>query len=109
MRLLLALLTVAAAVAVAPMAASGATFNSESSTDPDFCGTGASVDALLENTLAHLSERDGVGKAEHRGSVTFSYGDASVILTSRGNSRTRSSQRKRAAWRFTSSSRRESR
>ncbi len=84
MRLLLALLTVAAAVAVAPMAAAGATFNSESSTDPDFCGTGASVDVLLENTLAHVSERDGVGKAEHRGSVTFSYGDASVILSYAG-------------------------
>ena len=39
---------------------------------------------LLENTLAHLSERDGVGKAEHRGSVTFSYGDASVILSFAG-------------------------
>ena len=84
MRLLLALLTVAAAVAVAPLAASGATFHSESSTDPDFCGTGASVDVLFENTLAHVSERDGVGKAEHRGRVTFSYGDAAVILTFAG-------------------------
>ena len=39
---------------------------------------------LLENTLAHLSERDGVGKAEHRGSDTFSYGDASVIVSFAG-------------------------
>ena len=84
MRLFLALLTVAAAVAVAPMAASGATFRSESYTDPDFCGTGASVDVLSENTLAHLSERDGVGKAEHRGSDTFTYGDASVIVSFAG-------------------------
>jgi hypothetical protein len=84
MRLLLALLTVAAAVAVAPPAASGATFHSERFTDPDFCGTGASVDGLLENTLAHVSERDGVGKAEHRGTVTFTYGDAAVILSFAG-------------------------
>jgi hypothetical protein len=85
MRLLLALLTVAAAIAVAPMAASGAAVHSsESSTDPDFCGTGASVDVLFENTLAHLSERDGVGKAEHHGRVTFTYGDASVILSFAG-------------------------
>jgi hypothetical protein len=66
------------------MAASGATFHSESSIDPDFCGTGASVDELFEDTLAHVSERDGVGKAEHHGSVTFSYGDASVILSFAG-------------------------
>jgi hypothetical protein len=66
------------------MAASGATFHSESSIDPDFCGTGASVDELFEDTLAHVSERDGVGKAEHQGSVTFSYGDASVILSFAG-------------------------
>lgn len=84
MRLLLALLTVAAAVAVVPMAASGATFTSESFTDPDFCGTGASVDGLLENKLAHLSERDGVGTAQHQGTVTFSYGDAAVILSFAG-------------------------
>jgi hypothetical protein len=43
------LVTVAAAalVAVAPIAASGAAFHSsESFTDPDFCGTGASVDVV---------------------------------------------------------------
>jgi hypothetical protein len=85
MRLLLTLLTVAAAVAVAPIAASGAAFHSsESFTDPDFCGTGARVDVLVENTLAHLSERDGVGKAEHQGTVTFTYGDASVIVSFAG-------------------------
>lgn len=85
MRLLLASIWLAAVVAVAPVAASGAAFHSsESSTDPDFCGTGASVDVLLENTLAHLSERDGVGKAEHHGRVTFSYGDAAVILSFAG-------------------------
>jgi len=84
MRLLLASMLLAAVVAVAPVAASGATFSSESFTDPDFCGTGASVDVLLENTLAHLSYRDGVGKAEHRGRVTFTYGDAAVILSYAG-------------------------
>lgn len=84
MRLLLAMLTVATAVAVAPIAASGATFHSESFTDPDFCGTGASVDVLVEDLLANLSFRDGVGKAEHQGTVTFSYGDASVILSFAG-------------------------
>jgi len=82
---LLVTIAAAALVAVAPIAASGAAFHSsESSTDPDFCGTGASVDVLFENTLAHLSERDGVGKAEHHGSVTFTYGDASVILSFAG-------------------------
>ena len=39
---------------------------------------------LSENTLAHLSERDGVGKAEHHGSVTFTYGDASVVMSFAG-------------------------
>jgi hypothetical protein len=39
---------------------------------------------LSENTLAHLSERDGVGKAEHHGSDTFTYGDASVIVSFAG-------------------------
>src|SRR5688572_2837923 len=80
-------ITIAAAalVAVAPIAASGAAFHSaEKFTDPDFCGTGASVDVLFENTLAHLSERHGVGKAEHHGRVTFTYGDASVILSFAG-------------------------
>jgi hypothetical protein len=78
-------LAIAVVVAVAPMAASGAAVHSsESFTDPDFCGTGASVDVLVENTLAHLSERDGVGKAEHHGTVTFIYGDASVILSFAG-------------------------
>ena len=81
------LVTIAAAAlaAVAPIAASGAAFHSsESFTDPDFCGTGASVDVLSENLLAHLSFRDGVGKAEHQGTVTFTYGDASVILSFAG-------------------------
>ena len=84
-RFLISALAIAAVVVVAPIAASGAAFHSsESSTDPDFCGTGASVDVLSENTLAHLSERDGVGKAEHHGRVTFAYGDASVILSFAG-------------------------
>jgi hypothetical protein len=84
-RVLINALVIAAVVAIAPMAASGAALHSsESSTDPDFCGTGASVDVLSENTLAHLSERDGVGKAEHHGRVTFTYGDASVILSFAG-------------------------
>jgi hypothetical protein len=78
-------LAIAVMVAVAPMAASGAAVHSsESFTDPDFCGTGASVDVLVENTLAHLSFRDAVGQAEHHGTVTFTYGDASVILVFAG-------------------------
>jgi len=84
-RILISALVIAAVVVIAPMAASGAAFHSsESFTDPDFCGTGASVDVLSENTLAHLSFRDGVGKAEHHGRVTFTYGDASVILSFAG-------------------------
>lgn len=80
-RFLMSALAIGLVVAVAPMAAWGAAVHSsESFTDPDFCGTGASVDVLVENTLAHLSFRDGVGKAEHQGTVTFTYGDASVIL-----------------------------
>lgn len=82
---LLVTIAAAALVAVAPMAASGAAVHSsESFTDPDFCGSGASVDVLVENTLAHLSFRDGVGQAEHHGTVTFTYGDASVILSFAG-------------------------
>jgi hypothetical protein len=83
-RSLISALAIAVVVAVAPMAASGATFHSESFTDPDFCGTGASVDVLIEDTLAHVSERDGVFKIEHQGSVTYTYGDASVILSFAG-------------------------
>lgn len=84
-RSLVSALAIAVVVAVAPIAASGATFHvSDSYTDPDFCGTGASVDVLIEDTLAHVSERDGVGKAEHHGSVTYTYGDASVILSFAG-------------------------
>jgi hypothetical protein len=82
---LLVTIAAAALVAVAPSAASGAAIHSsERFTDPDFCGTGASVDGLVENTLAHLSFRDGVGKAEHHGTVTFTHGDASVILSFAG-------------------------
>jgi hypothetical protein len=84
-RSLISALAIAVVVAVAPMAASGAAVHSsESFTDPDFCGTGASVDVLVEDLLANLSFRDGVGKAEHQGTVTFSYGDASVILSFAG-------------------------
>jgi hypothetical protein len=78
-------LAIAVVVAVAPMAASGAASHStESFTDPNFCSIGASVDVLVENTLAHLSERDGVGIAEHQGTVTFTYGEASVVMSFAG-------------------------
>ena len=44
---LLVTIAAAALVAVAPIAASGAAFHSsESFTDPDFCGTGVSVDVF---------------------------------------------------------------
>lgn len=84
MRLLLALLAVAAAVAVAPLAASGGTFHSDSFTDPDFCGTGASVDVLFESHFNQSEREAALGKAEHQGSFTFTYGDASVILSFAG-------------------------
>jgi len=80
-------LAIAAVVAVAPVAASGAmpehAFHSESFTDPDFCGTGASVDGFFESIFT-ASERDGVIKTEHQGSVTFTYGDASVVMSFAG-------------------------
>src|SRR6266568_9118803 len=86
-RFLMSALAIAAVVAVAPVAASGAmpehAFHSESFTDPDFCGTGASVDGFFESIFT-ASERDGVIKTEHQGSVTFTYGDASVVMSFAG-------------------------
>jgi hypothetical protein len=74
-------------VAVTPMGASGAkpehAFHSESFTDPDFCGTGASVDGFFESIFT-ASERNGVIKTEHQGNVTFTYGDASVVVSFAG-------------------------
>ena len=84
MRLFLALLTVAAAVAVAPMAASGATFRSESYTDPDFCGTGASVDVLSREHARAPKRARWCGQGGAPGSDTFTYGDASVIVSFAG-------------------------
>lgn len=57
--------------------------NSVSFTDPNFCGTGASVEGFFESTFT-ASERDGVFKIEHHGSTTFSYGDASVVVSFAG-------------------------
>jgi hypothetical protein len=86
-RLLISALVIAAVVAIAPMTASGAkpehAFHTESFTDPDFCGTGASVDGFFESIFT-ASERNGVGKAEHQGSTTFTYGDASVVVSFAG-------------------------
>jgi hypothetical protein len=87
MRFLLALIWVAAVVAVAPTLALGAkpehAYHSESFTVPDFCGTGTSVDGFFESIFT-ASERDGLIKVEHQGSFTFSYGDASVIVSFAG-------------------------
>src|SRR5256885_15034 len=74
-------------VAAVPMAASAAkpehAFHSESFTDPDFCGTGASVDGFFESIFT-ASERNGVIKTEHQGSTTFTYGGASVVVSFAG-------------------------
>lgn len=81
-RIVISAVVIAAVVAIAPMAASGAKpdhgFHSESFTNPDFCGTGASVDVFFESIFT-ASERDGTFKIEHQGSFTYTYGDASVI------------------------------
>jgi hypothetical protein len=53
-------------------------FHSESSIDPDFCGTGASVAVFFESIFT-TSERDGVNKTEHQGSFTYSYNGSSVV------------------------------
>jgi hypothetical protein len=86
-RFLISALVIAAVVAVAPVAASGAKpehgFHTESSTDPDSCGTGASVDEFFESIFT-TSERNGVIKTEHQGSTTFTYGDASVVVSFAG-------------------------
>jgi len=84
----LALIAVAAVVAAAPTLALGANdrahgYHSEAFTDPNFCGTGAAVEGFFESIFT-ASERDGVIKVEHQGSVTFSYGDASVIVSFAG-------------------------
>jgi hypothetical protein len=83
MRFLLASIWLAAVVAVAPTLALGASdrargYHSEAFTVPNFCGTGVAVEGFFESIFT-ASERDGVVKVEHQGSVTFSYDDASVI------------------------------
>jgi hypothetical protein len=87
MKFLLASIWLAAVVAVAPTLALGAkpehAYHSESFTDTNFCGTGTSVDGFFESIFT-ASERDGGFKVEHQGSVTFSYGDASVIVSFAG-------------------------
>lgn len=87
---LLTTIAAAALVAVAAVTPASATpeppehgYHSESFTDPNFCGTGATVEGFFESTFT-ASERDGVFKIEHHGSTTFSYGDASVIVSFAG-------------------------
>ena len=58
-------------------------FHSESFTDPDFCGTGASVDVFFESIFT-ASDRNGVIATEHQGSFTYTYGDASVVQSFAG-------------------------
>lgn len=81
-RFLFSAFVVAAMAVVVPITASGAmpehAFHSESFTDPDFCGTGASVDVFFESIFT-TSERDGVNKTEHQGSFTYSYNGSSVV------------------------------
>ncbi len=84
----LALIAVAAVVAAAPTLALGANdrargYHSEAFSDPNFCGTGAAVEGFFESIFT-ASERDGVFKIEHQGSVTYSYGDAAVIVSFAG-------------------------
>jgi hypothetical protein len=87
MKFLLASIWLAAVVAAAPTLALGAKpehgYHSESFTDPNFCGTGTSVDGFFESIFT-ASERDGGFKVEHQGSVTFSYGDVAVIVSFAG-------------------------
>jgi hypothetical protein len=82
-RFLISAFVIVAMAAVVPIAASGAkpehAFHSESFTLPDFCGTGASVDGFFESIFT-ASDLNGVIKTEHQGSVTFTYGDASVVV-----------------------------
>ena len=83
MKFLLASIWLTAVVAAAPTLALGASdrargYHSEAFTVPNFCGTGVAVEGFFESIFT-ASERDGVVKVEHQGSVTFSYGDASVI------------------------------
>jgi hypothetical protein len=85
--IVLSAVAIAMVAAVTPTAASAAkpehAFHSETFTDPDFCGTGASVDGLFESIFT-ASERNGVTKTEHQGSVTFSYGGSSVVVSFAG-------------------------
>jgi hypothetical protein len=84
---LVSAVTLGMAAAVTPTAASAATpehaFHSETFTDPDFCGTGASVDGFFESIFT-ASQRNGVIKTEHQGSVTFTYGGSSVVVSFAG-------------------------
>jgi hypothetical protein len=87
MRFLLASIGIAAVVAVAPTLALGAKpergYHSDSFTETNFCGTGTSVDVFFESIFT-ASERDGGFKVEHQGSFTYTYGDASVIVSFAG-------------------------
>jgi hypothetical protein len=87
MKFLLASIWLAAVVAVAPTLALGAKpehgYHSDSFTATNFCGTGSSVDVFFESIFT-ASERDGGFKVEHQGSFTYTYGDASVIVSFAG-------------------------
>ena len=82
--------TIAASALVAVAAGTPATatpgppgYHTESFTVPNFCGTGATVEGFFESAFT-VRERDGVFKIEHHGSTTFSYGEASVVVSFAG-------------------------
>ena len=58
-------------------------YHTETFTDSNFCGTGATVEVVFESIFTG-AQRDGVFKTEHRGSFTYSYRDASVIASFAG-------------------------
>ena len=86
-RLVYAIVATALIVAAAPTAAAGSKpvrgTHSEAFTDPDFCGTGVAVDGLFESRFT-VSERNGVFRTQHHGSVTLTYGSTSVVVSFAG-------------------------
>ena len=86
-RLVYAIVATALIVAAAPTAAAGSKpvrgTHSEAFTDPNFCGTGVAVDGLFKSTFA-VSERNGVFRTQHHGSVTLTYGSTSVVVSFAG-------------------------
>ena len=82
-RLVYAIVAAALIAAAAPAAAAGSEpargTHSEAVADLDFCGTGVAVHGFFESTFT-ASERNGVFKTQHHGSVTLTYGSASVVV-----------------------------